>query len=153
MTQPMPRTPAVTSRLPQVGTTIFTVMSALAQQCAAVNLGQGFPDFDGDARLKDAVKAAMDAGHNQYPPMAGVPALREAIAAKIETLYGQHYDPGLEITVPAGGPTGVAAAAPVAAVVERRVEVLAARRKRSREEERRHTKQKLNATHTHPAPT
>jgi len=102
MTQPMPRTPAVTSRLPQVGTTIFTVMSALAQQCAAVNLGQGFPDFDGDARLKDAVKAAMDAGHNQYPPMAGVPALREAIAAKIETLYGQHYDPGLEITVTAG---------------------------------------------------
>ncbi len=97
-----PRTPLVTSRLPRVGTTIFTVMSALAQECAAVNLGQGFPDFDGDARLMTAVKQALDAGHNQYPPMAGVPALREAIAAKIEALYGQRYDVGSEITVTAG---------------------------------------------------
>jgi methionine aminotransferase len=97
-----PRTPPVTSRLPQVGTTIFTVMSALAQECAAVNLGQGFPDFDGDARLMAAVKQALDAGHNQYPPMAGVPSLREAIAAKIEALYGQRYDVGSEITVTAG---------------------------------------------------
>ncbi|MEO8297205.1 MAG: pyridoxal phosphate-dependent aminotransferase [Burkholderiales bacterium] len=91
-----------TSRLPSVGTTIFTVMSALAQECGAVNLGQGFPDFDGDPRLMQAVKDALDAGHNQYAPMAGVPALREAIAAKIEALYGHRYDAGSEITVTAG---------------------------------------------------
>ncbi|MEY4908021.1 MAG: hypothetical protein RL260_1739 [Pseudomonadota bacterium] len=96
------RTPPVTSRLPQVGTTIFTVMSALATQCGAVNLGQGFPDFDGDPRLMQAVKDALDAGHNQYPPMAGIPALREAVAAKVEALYGHRYDPGSEITVTAG---------------------------------------------------
>ncbi len=97
-----PRTPAVASRLPRVGTTIFTVMSALAQQHGAVNLGQGFPDFDCDPRLVDAVTRAMRAGFNQYPPMAGVPALREAIAAKIEALYGRRYDAGDEITVTAG---------------------------------------------------
>jgi methionine aminotransferase len=101
-TSAQPCTPAVISRLPEVGTTIFTVMSALAQECGAVNLGQGFPDFAGDPQLLDAVTSAMQAGHNQYPPMAGVPALREAIAAKIETLYGRHYDPGSEITVTAG---------------------------------------------------
>jgi methionine aminotransferase len=96
------RTPSVISRLPQVGTTIFTVMSALATQCGAVNLGQGFPDFDGDPRLMQAVKDALDAGHNQYPPMAGIPALREAVAAKVEALYGHRYDPGSEVTVTAG---------------------------------------------------
>ncbi|NWG73723.1 MAG: pyridoxal phosphate-dependent aminotransferase [Rubrivivax sp.] len=97
-----PRTPALPSRLPNVGTTIFTVMSALAQQHGAVNLGQGFPDFEGDPRLVDAVVAAMREGLNQYPPMAGVPALREAVAAKVEALYGHTYDPGREITVTAG---------------------------------------------------
>ena len=97
-----PRTPSFPSRLPKVGTTIFTVMSALAQEHAAVNLGQGFPDFDCDPALLDAVDAAMRAGHNQYPPMAGVPQLREAVAAKIELLYGRRYDPGSEITVTAG---------------------------------------------------
>lgn len=97
-----PRTPALTSRLPHVGTTIFTVMSALAQETGAVNLGQGFPDFDCDPRLPQAVTAAMQAGHNQYPPMAGVPALREGIARKVEALYGRRYDPGTEITVTAG---------------------------------------------------
>jgi methionine transaminase len=95
-------TPRVHSRLPQVGTTIFTVMSALAQQHGAVNLGQGFPDFDCAPELLDAVDAAMRAGHNQYPPMAGVPALREAVAAKIEALYGHAYDPASEITITAG---------------------------------------------------
>lgn len=97
-----PRTPALPSRLPNVGTTIFTVMSALAQQHGAVNLGQGFPDFAGDPRLVDAVVAAMREGLNQYPPMAGVPALREAVAAKVEALYGHAYDPGREITITAG---------------------------------------------------
>ena len=95
-------TPAFTSRLPNVGTTIFTVMSALAQQHGAVNLGQGFPDFDCDARLCDAVDAAMRAGLNQYPPMAGLPGLREAVAAKVGALYGHAYDPADEITITAG---------------------------------------------------
>ena len=97
-----PRTPNFASRLPQVGTTIFTVMSALAQEHGAVNLGQGYPNFDCDPALLDAVNDAMRAGHNQYPPMAGVPALREAMAAKIEAQYGRRYDPGVEITVTAG---------------------------------------------------
>jgi methionine aminotransferase len=97
-----PRTPPVRSRLPQVGTTIFTVMSALAQQHGAVNLGQGFPDFQGDPALLDAVNQAMREGHNQYPPMAGVPALREAIAGKIAAIHGHSYDPASEITVTAG---------------------------------------------------
>ena len=90
------------SRLPQVGTTIFSVMSALAQEHGAVNLGQGFPDFDCDPALLAAVNSAMQQGHNQYPPMPGVPALREAIAQKIERLYGHRYDVASEITVTAG---------------------------------------------------
>ncbi|MGD9833962.1 MAG: pyridoxal phosphate-dependent aminotransferase [Piscinibacter sp.] len=96
------RTPAIDSRLPRVGTTIFTVMSALAQQHGAVNLGQGFPDFDCDPALLDAVERAMRGGLNQYPPMAGVPQLREAVAAKIDAMYGRCYDPGSEITITAG---------------------------------------------------
>jgi len=95
-------TPALTSRLPQVGTTIFTVMSALAAEHQAVNLGQGFPDFACDPALVDAVTAAMKAGHNQYPPMVGVPVLRQAIARKIETLHQHRYNADSEITVTAG---------------------------------------------------
>ena len=95
-------TPEFTTRLPHVGTTIFTVMSALAQQHGAVNLGQGFPDFDCDPRLLDAVNDAMRAGLNQYPPMTGVPVLREAVAAKIAAMYGHAYDAGTEITITAG---------------------------------------------------
>jgi methionine transaminase len=97
-----PRIPTFPSRLPRVGTTIFTVMSALASEWEAVNLGQGFPDFDCDPALVDAVTAAMRAGHNQYPPMAGLPALRDAVSTKIESLYGHRYDPSSEITVTAG---------------------------------------------------
>jgi len=96
------RTPALASRLPQVGTTIFTVMSALATEHGAVNLGQGFPDFGCDPALLDAVDAAMRAGHNQYPPMTGVPALRQAVADKVEKLYGRRYDAPSEVTVTAG---------------------------------------------------
>lgn len=96
------RTPAIQTKLPDVGTTIFTVMSALATETGAVNLGQGFPDFDCDPRLVQAVTRAMEKGLNQYPPMAGVPALREAISGKVETLYGRCYDPGTEVTVTAG---------------------------------------------------
>ncbi|WP_428424117.1 pyridoxal phosphate-dependent aminotransferase [Methylibium sp.] len=101
-TDPVARTPQPQSRLPRVGTTIFSVMSALAQEHGAVNLGQGFPDFECDPLLIDAVTRAMRAGHNQYPPMAGVPALRDAVAAKTEALYGHRYDPDREITITAG---------------------------------------------------
>ena len=95
-------TPILSSRLPRVGTTIFTVMSALAQQHGAVNLGQGFPDFDCDPALPQHVSDAMREGLNQYPPMAGVPALRHRVAAKIHALYGAHYDADSEITITAG---------------------------------------------------
>lgn len=99
----MPRFPApVVSRLPAVGTTIFTVMSRLAQECGAINLSQGFPDFSAEDVLFERVSHWMRAGHNQYAPMAGVPALREAIAAKVAALYGTSYDPETEITVTAG---------------------------------------------------
>jgi len=97
-----PPPPRLVTKMPKVGTTIFTVMSALAAECGAVNLGQGFPDFDCDPALLDAVAAAMRAGHNQYPPMAGVPALRRAIADKVERLYGRRYDADTEITVTSG---------------------------------------------------
>jgi methionine aminotransferase len=90
------------SRLSGAGTTIFSVMSALAREHGAVNLGQGFPDYPIDPALVDLVTAAMKAGHNQYPPMPGVMALREAIAAKVERLYGRAYDPEHEVTVTAG---------------------------------------------------
>jgi methionine aminotransferase len=95
-------TPQQRSRLPQVGTTIFTLMSALAQKHGAVNLGQGFPDFDCDPALIDHVAAAMREGLNQYPPMTGVPPLREAVAAKVEALYGHRYDAADEVTITAG---------------------------------------------------
>jgi methionine transaminase len=95
-------TPAIESKLPNVGTTIFTVMSALALDCKAVNLGQGFPDFECDPKLVDAVTHAMRRGLNQYPSMLGVLELRQAIADKIERLYGHRYDVQNEITVTAG---------------------------------------------------
>ena len=95
-------TPTITSRLPKVGTTIFTVMSALAQETGAVNLGQGFPDFDCDPALLDHVADAMREGLNQYPPMPGVPLLRERVAEKIAALYGRRYDAATEVTITAG---------------------------------------------------
>jgi methionine aminotransferase len=98
---------APTSRLPAVGTTIFTVMSALAQQHQAINLGQGFPDFACDPALVDAVTQAMRDGHNQYPPMTGIPALREAVAGKVAALYGHAYDPNTEVTITAGATQGI----------------------------------------------
>ena len=95
------------SRLPTVGTTIFTVMSALAVKTDAINLGQGFPDFDCDPALVDAVAAAMRAGHNQYPPMTGVPVLRQAVADKIAQTTGHRYDADSEITITAGATQGI----------------------------------------------
>ncbi len=93
---------AVDSKLPRVGTTIFTVMSRLAADCGAINLSQGFPDFQADAALFDATSRAMRAGRNQYPPMAGIVELRTAIAGKVRALYGTDYDVEDEITVTAG---------------------------------------------------
>jgi methionine aminotransferase len=90
------------SKLPRVGTTIFTLMSQLAATHRAINLGQGFPDFNCDARLQEKLAEAVHAGHNQYAPMAGVAALREAIARKNDALYGYRHDIETEITVTAG---------------------------------------------------
>lgn len=91
------------SKLPDVGTTIFTVMSALAAEQEALNLSQGFPDFDGPPALLDCVEGHMRDGRNQYPPMAGVAPLRRAIAGKVKSLYGLTCDPETEVTVTAGG--------------------------------------------------
>ncbi len=90
------------SKLPKVGTTIFSVMSQLAAEHGAVNLGQGFPDFDVPGRLVDELDRAMRAGHNQYPPMTGIPALRQAIASKVLRCYGREVNPDTEITVTSG---------------------------------------------------
>ena len=101
MTDPSARL-APDSKLPKVGTTIFTVMSQLAAEHGAVNLGQGFPDFPVPGRLVDALDRAMRAGHNQYAPMTGIPALRQAIAGKTERCYGWRPDADAEITVTSG---------------------------------------------------
>jgi methionine aminotransferase len=116
------RTPPVETKLPAVGTTIFTVMSALAAEKGAVNLGQGFPDFHCDPRLVQAVTDAMTRGLNQYPPMTGVPQLREAVASKIEAMYGRKYDPAGEITITAGATQAIITA--VLAVVRPGDEVI-----------------------------
>lgn len=95
------------SKLPAVGTTIFTVMSRLAAELGAINLSQGFPDFDCDPELVDAVARHMRAGHNQYAPMQGVLPLREAITAKYEHFHGRRYEPDTEVTVTSGGTEGI----------------------------------------------
>ena len=92
----------IDSRFPHMGTTIFTVMSRLAAECGAVNLSQGFPDFQADRSLFDAMHRHMLAGRNQYPPMAGMPELRAAIVDKVAALYGTRFDPESEVTVTAG---------------------------------------------------
>ncbi|GJI97149.1 aminotransferase [Duganella caerulea] len=97
-----PSTPVLTSRLPAVGTTVFTRMSTLAAQANAVNLGQGFPDFACERSLLQAVNDAMQADFNQYPMMTGAPVLRQAIVAKIAAIYGHQYDVNTDITVTAG---------------------------------------------------
>ena len=94
---PTPRT-----KLPRVGTTIFTVMSRRARELNAINLGQGFPDYDIDPRLSELVHEAMRRGYNQYAPMPGLPELREAIALKLAARYGEQFDPELELTVTLG---------------------------------------------------
>jgi methionine aminotransferase len=93
---------AVRSKLPHVGTTIFTIMSRRATELGAINLGQGFPDYGIDPRLGELVHEAMLAGHNQYAPMPGVQILREAIATKLQRSYAVRIDPELEVTVTLG---------------------------------------------------
>jgi methionine aminotransferase len=119
----MPRFPGdVPSRLPNVGTTIFTVMSRLAAETGAINLSQGYPEFGAPRELFDLVHRHMLAGANQYAPMAGAMPLREAIARKVEALYGAAYDPEHEITVTAGGTQAIFSA--VAALVRPGDEVI-----------------------------
>lgn len=98
------------SKLPDVGVTIFTVMSGLAAQCGAINLSQGFPDFDVNPELIDRVRHYMAKGFNQYAPMQGVALLREKISQKVKNLYGTLYDPATEITVTSGATEGLFAA-------------------------------------------
>jgi len=92
----------IDSRFPQMGTTIFTVMSKMAAECGAVNLSQGFPDFQAEPALFDAMHRYMLAGRNQYAPMAGMPELRAAIVDKVAALYGTRFDVESEVTVTAG---------------------------------------------------
>jgi methionine aminotransferase len=110
------------SKLPDVGVTIFTQMTQLANQAGAVNLSQGFPDFDPPLELKQRVIHYMNAGHNQYAPMQGALALRERIAAKTQQLYGASYDPVEEITVTSGATEALFAA--ITAVVRPGDEVI-----------------------------
>jgi methionine aminotransferase len=100
----------IETKLPAVGTTIFTVMSQLAIEHKAVNLGQGFPDFDPPQRLQDALARAMREGHNQYAPMTGIPRLREQIAQKTERLYGRRVSADTEVTVTSGATEAIFAA-------------------------------------------
>jgi len=97
----------IRSKLPNVGTTIFTTMSQLAAQTGALNLSQGFPDFDGPQGLRDAVAYHVAQGHNQYAPMTGLPALREQIALKVERLYGAKVNAEREVTVVPGATQGI----------------------------------------------
>jgi len=112
----------VTSKLPQTGTTIFTVMSALAAEVGAINLSQGFPDYDCSPHLVHLVNEAMKNGHNQYAPMAGIMTLREQIAHKTEKLYGSIYNPDTEITITAGGTQAIFTA--ISAVIHPNDEVI-----------------------------
>lgn len=103
----MNNSPTITSKLPNVGTTIFTQVSQLANECGAINLGQGFPDFNGPQSLIDRVVHHLNAGHNQYAPLPGVAALREQIALKVEKLYGRKTCMDSEVTVVPGATEGL----------------------------------------------
>jgi methionine aminotransferase len=107
MDQNLALSPDFPSRLPKVGTTVFTIMSALAAKHQAINLGQGFPDFPCDRELISKVHAAMLADHNQYPPMMGIAELRQGVSQKISALYGRDYDTDTETTITAGGTQGI----------------------------------------------
>ena len=110
------------SKLPDVGVTIFSVMTQLANEAGAINLSQGFPDFDPSPEIVARIGAHMAAGHNQYAPMPGVPALREQLAIKTRRLYGADYDPATEITITSGATEALFAA--ITAVVRPGDEVI-----------------------------
>ena len=112
----------IISKLPQAGTTIFTVMSALAAELGAINLSQGFPDYETSPELIELVNQAMKNGYNQYAPMPGYMPLREAISHKTEKLYGAKYDPDTEITITAGGTQAIYTA--ITAVINPNDEVI-----------------------------
>ena len=99
----------INSKLPDVGATIFTTMSKMALEYRAINLGQGFPDFNTDPKLLELVTEAMSSGFNQYPAMAGVMQLREIISQKVSGLYQHHYDPDTEITITSGATQAIMA--------------------------------------------
>ena len=103
----MPEPVQIASKLPDIGVSIFSVMTRLANEHQAINLSQGFPDFDCDPALVEAASRAMREGHNQYAPMPGVLALREGIAAKVEQCYGARYDPATEVLVTSGATAGL----------------------------------------------
>ena len=113
---------ATSSKLPQVGTSIFSVMSKMAAEHGAINLAQGFPDFDVDPDLINLVTKYMHSGHNQYAPMQGVMQLRTAISNKIEKCYGRTYDPETEITITAGATQAIYTA--ITALVKEEDEVI-----------------------------
>ncbi|MEO6925288.1 MAG: aminotransferase class I/II-fold pyridoxal phosphate-dependent enzyme, partial [Rhodanobacter sp.] len=112
----------IETKLPKVGTTIFSVMSQLALQHKAVNLGQGFPDFEPPQGLRDALTRAMNDGRNQYAPMHGTAALREQIAVKTQRLYGRKLNVDTDITVTSGATEAIFAA--IAAIVRAGEEVI-----------------------------
>ncbi len=113
---------SISSKLPSAGTTIFAIMSKMAAEHKAINLSQGFPDFDCPPRLIELVDKAMKAGHNQYAPMPGIMPLREEIAIKTEALYGAKYDPETEITITAGATQAIYTA--IAATIREDDEVI-----------------------------
>jgi methionine aminotransferase len=112
----------IISKLPQVGTTIFTTMSALAAQVGAINLSQGFPDYECSPQLIELINRAMKDGHNQYAPMAGVAALREQVVNKVNKLHGSNYDAETDVCITAGGTQAVFTA--ISAVVHQNDEVI-----------------------------
>ena len=112
----------ISSKLPQVGTTIFTLMSQLAEETSAINLSQGFPDYECPPELTEKVNFYMKSGRNQYAPMAGLAALRERIADKVNSLHDSGYDPETEITVTAGGTQAIFTA--LAAIIQPSDEVI-----------------------------
>jgi methionine aminotransferase len=112
----------IRSKLPDVGTTIFTVMSKLATDHQAINLGQGFPGFPVDMKLAELVEQYIRKGYNQYAPMPGVPELRKTLSTKIQAMYGFSYDPDLEITITAGGTQAIFTA--ITAMIHRDDEVI-----------------------------
>jgi len=114
--------PMITSKLPNVGTTIFTQMSQLAAETGALNLSQGFPDFDGPQALRDAVGRHIASGHNQYAPMTGLPGLRQQVATKIARSYGVQINPDTEVTITPGATQAIFCA--IQAVIQRGDEVI-----------------------------